>query len=109
MSSINAILGQIWPLYSQTNFYITVAIALLVWYLVALAFAHLTFGAGKKSPVTAARHSMWLSLLVMGLALAAGAYFLLQPLNLIYMSAITFTFLLLAVVLSLIFSRMGKE
>jgi hypothetical protein len=109
MNVINDILSQIWPLYGQTNFYVTVAVTLLIWYVVALGFAHLTFGAGRKTPVACARQGMWLSLLVMGLALAASAYFLFQPLNLVYMSAITVTFLLLAVVLSLIFSRMGKE
>lgn len=105
----NNIFGQVVPLYTQVNFWITLGVTLLVWYAAALGFAHLLFGAGRRGAVASARQGMSFSLLLVIAALACGAYFLFRPADLIYMIAVSVTFLILALLVSALFSRMGKE
>lgn len=105
----NDIFGQVVPLYTQVGFWITVGVTLLVWYAAAVAFAHALFGAGRRTAVDSAKQGMGLALLLIGVALACGMYFLFRPADLIYMVAITVTFLVLAALVSAIFTRMGKE
>lgn len=105
----NDVFGQVVPLYTQVNFWATLGVTLLVWYAVAVGFAHLLFGAGRRSAVDSARQGMGFSLLLIGVALACGAYFLFRPADLIYMIALAVTFLILGVLVSAMFTRMGKE
>lgn len=109
MLELGNFFGQIVPLYKQVNFWVTVGVTLLVWYLAAVGLAHVLFGAGRRTAVDSAKQSMGFALLLIGVALACGMYFLFKPADLIYMSAITVTFLLLAVLVSAVFTRMGKE
>lgn len=105
----NDIVGQVVPLYTQVNFWAMVGVTLLVWYLAAVGFAHVLFGAGRRTAVDSAKQGMGFSLFLIGVALACGAYFLFKPADLIYMAAVTVTFLIVAVLVSVVFSRMSKE
>ncbi|EYB66504.1 hypothetical protein DEIPH_ctg103orf0028 [Deinococcus phoenicis] len=105
----NNIFVQVVPLYTQVNFWVTLGVTLLVWYAVAVGFAHLLFGAGQRGAVESARQGMGVSLFLIAVALACGAYFLFRPADLIYMIALAVTFLILAVLVSAVFTRMGKE
>ncbi len=103
------ITNQIIPLYTQTQFWITVALTLLVWYGVAVGFAHILFGAGQRTPVASARQGMWISLFLLFVALAAATYFLFRPADLVYMIAVSVTFLILTILVVAIFSKLGVE
>ncbi|ACO47742.1 hypothetical protein DEDE109153_17760 [Deinococcus deserti] len=106
---LNSIFGQLVPLYTQVGFWTTVGLTLLVWYAAAVGFAHLLFGAGRSGAVESARKGMGFALFLIAVGLACGMYFLFRPADVIYMAAITVTFLILAVLVSAVFSRMGKE
>lgn len=106
---LSSVFSQIVPLYTQVGFWVTVGVTLLVWYAAAVGFAHILFGAGGRAPVLAAKQGMGFSLFLIALGLACGMYFLFKPADLIYMSAITVTFLLLAALVAMVFSRMSKE
>ena len=105
----NNIFGQVIPLYTQVNFWLTILGTVLLWYAVSVALAHAFFGAGNRSAVEAANQGMNFSLLLLAVALAAGAYFLFKPADLIYLVAVTLTFVLLAAILHVLFSRMGAR
>ena len=105
----NAVVAQVTPLYTQLNFWLTVGLTILVWYFVALGLSHLLFGAGQRAPLDSARLGMNLALLVVFVALGCMAFFLLKPSDLIYALAISLTFLVLAVIVLAIFSRLGAE
>lgn len=105
----NDIFKQVVPLYTQLNFWLTILGTVLLWYAVSVAFAHVFFGAGNRSAVEAANQGMNIALLLLAVALAAGAYFLFKPTDLIYLGAVTLTFLLLAIILHVIFSKMGAR
>ncbi|GGM58073.1 hypothetical protein GCM10008956_37060 [Deinococcus arenae] len=107
--NLGGVFGSVWPLYSQVNFWITLLLTMLVWYGVAVGLAHALFGAGRRTPVDAAKQGMSLSLLLLFVALACGAYFLFRPADLVYMISICVTFLLLTLIVSAVFSRMGVE
>ncbi|MFC6804026.1 hypothetical protein ACFQDE_21685 [Deinococcus caeni] len=44
--------GPVVPLFTQVNFWVTVAVTMLLWYGVAVGLAHILFGAGaaRRSP-----------------------------------------------------------
>ncbi|OLV18462.1 hypothetical protein [Deinococcus marmoris] len=106
---LNNIFSQVWPLYAQTNFWVTLLITALVWYAVAVGLAHVLFGAGRRNAVEAARQGMGLSLLLVAVALACGVWFLFRPADLIYMVAICVTFLIVSLLLFAVFSKLGAE
>ena len=101
--------NQIVPLFTQTQFWITVGLTTLIWYGVAVGFAHILFGAGNRAPVASARQGMWLSLLLLFVGLALATYFLFRPADLVYMIAVSVTFLILTILVVAIFSKLGVE
>lgn len=101
------LVNQVVPLYTQMNFWITVALTVLLWYGVAVGFAHLLFGAGGREAVASARQGMWMSLGLLFVALALATYFLFKPADLVYMVAVSVTFLVLTLIVAAIFSRLG--
>ncbi|PTA68590.1 hypothetical protein [Deinococcus arcticus] len=105
----NSIFGQVVPMYTQVNFWVTLAVTLVVWYAAAVGFAHVLFGGGARTPVNSAKQGMLLALLLVLTALAAGTYYLFMPADLIYMVTVSVTFLLLSLILSALFSKMGAE
>lgn len=105
----SSIVNQVVPLYTQVNFWVTIALTALVWYFVAVGFAHLLFGAGHRTPVNSARQGMLLSLLLLFSALALATYFLFKPADLIYMIAVSVTFLILTLIVMAIFTKLGAE
>ncbi|MCD0157134.1 hypothetical protein [Deinococcus sp. 6GRE01] len=107
--NLATIFGPVVPLFTQVNFWITVAVTMLLWYGVAVGLAHILFGAGRRTPVTAAKHGMQFSLLIWAVGLGCAAYFLFKPADLMYMIAVSVTFLLLTLLVSAVFTRMGVE
>lgn len=107
--NLNALFGQVIPLYSQVNFWMTVAVTLIVWYAASVGLAHALFGAGRRKAVEAAKQGMLLALLLLGVGLACAAYFLFKPADLMYMIAVSVTFLLLALIVAAVFGRLGVE
>ncbi|WP_420596739.1 hypothetical protein [Deinococcus sp.] len=105
----NSVVAQVTPLYTQLNFWLTVGLTVLIWYVVAAVLAHILFGAGRRNPVESARQGMGMALLLLLVALACGAYFLFRPADLIYMVAVSLTFLVLALLVFALFSRLGAE
>lgn len=106
---LNNLFSQVWPLYTQTNFWITLLITVLVWYVVALGLTHLLFGAGGRSAVGSARLGMGFSVVLIAAALAGGVWFLFRPADLIYTVAICVTFLLVSLLMFAVFSKLGAE
>jgi len=100
-------LNDLLPLYTQTGFWLTIALTVVVWYLLALAFAHLLFGAGNREPVASATQGMFASLLIMVVLLFCYAFFFFRVSDWLYAAAVSVTFLLLAVVVSALFVRLG--
>ncbi|MCD0168596.1 hypothetical protein [Deinococcus sp. 23YEL01] len=107
--NLATIFGPVVPLFTQVNFWITVAVTMLLWYGVAVGLAHILFGAGGRTPVDSARQGMGFSLLLLFAGLACAVYFLFKPADLMYMIAVSVTFLLLTLLVSAIFTRMGVE
>ena len=105
---INSFLGQLWPIYSQTQFWLTALGGLVAWYLMALALSHLMVGGGKE-PVSAVSTAMFTALMIGLVLLAVSAWFLIRPADLIYMVALSVTFGLLALILTLTFSSLGRR
>ncbi|GAA5440619.1 hypothetical protein Dcae01_02136 [Deinococcus caeni] len=101
--------GPVVPLFTQVNFWVTVAVTMLLWYGVAVGLAHILFGAGGRTPVASARQGMSLSLILLVVGLGCAAYFLFKPADLMYMVAVSVTFLLLTLLVSAVFTRMGVE
>lgn len=109
MNGLNTFFAAAWPHFTQLQFWISVAVTLLVWYVLSLAFAHLLAGAGNREPVAAARTAMPLGLIVMVIGLAVSEYFLLNPGNVPYLAAVTVASLLITAVLLVIFNRLGRD
>ncbi|MFT2721523.1 hypothetical protein ACMT4L_16125 [Deinococcus sp. A31D244] len=107
--NLGNIFGPVVPLFTQVNFWITVAVTMLLWYAAAVGFAHVLFGAGSRTPVDSARQGMGFSLLLLFAGLACAVYFLFKPADLMYMIAVSVTFLLLTLLVSAVLTRMGGE
>lgn len=109
MDYFNQFWNQAGALYLQTSFWLTLALTVVVWYLAALAFSHLLFGAGNREAVASARSGMWLSLLLILTSLVCLSYFLYRPADWVYALVVSLTFLVLGVLLVAIFGRLGRE
>ncbi|MFC6619277.1 hypothetical protein [Deinococcus radiophilus] len=106
--NVNSFFDQLWPIYSQTQFWLTALAGLALWYLMSLALAHMMVGGGKE-PVSAVSTAMFTALIVGLVLLAVSAWFLIRPTDLIYMVALSVTFGLLALILTLTFSSLGRR
>ncbi len=62
------------PLFSNITFYIACAIAVFLWYGVAVGIAHLSFGQGRE-PIEAASSGAWISVLVTTTLASLAGYF----------------------------------
>ncbi|WP_424950574.1 hypothetical protein [Deinococcus sp.] len=100
-------LNDLWPLYTQTGFWLTIALTVVVWYLLSLAFAHLLVGSSNREPVTAANQGMTLSVVIMVVLLFCYAFFFFRASDWLYALAVSVTFLILAVLVSAVFTRLG--
>lgn len=107
--NLATLFGPVVPLFTQVNFWITVAVTMLLWYGVAVGLAHILFGAGSRTPLNSAKQGMGLALVLLFAGLACAVYFLFKPADLMYMIAVSVTFLLLTLLVSAVFTRMGVE
>lgn len=101
-------LNDLWPLYTQTGFWLTIALTVVVWYLLSLALAHLLFGSGNREPVASASQGMTMALLLMVVLLFCYAFFF-RASDWLYAVAVSVTFLLLALLVSVLFTRLGSR
>ncbi len=102
-------LNDLWPLYTQTGFWLTIALTVVVWYLLSLALAHLLFGSGNREPVASASQGMTMALLLMVVLLFCYAFFFFRASDWLYAVAVSVTFLLLALLVSVLFTRLGSR
>lgn len=99
---------QITPLYTQPGFWLRLLGMVLLWYVLALAFAHLFFGAGREA-VASAKGAMWLALGIVLVVLGLSAWFWWSPSELLYTLVITVTFLLVTLLILWAFTRLGSR
>ena len=101
-------LNDLWPLYTQTGFWLTIALTVAAWYLLSLGFAHLLFGSGNREGVASATQGMSLSLIIVAALLFCYAFFFFRASDWLYAVAVSVTFLLLALLVSVLFTRLGR-
>lgn len=83
------------PLVSDLSFYLRVLGAVALWYVLAYAIAHLTFGGGREA-VSAAVLGSWLSMVVVTAAAAFAGYYLWASLSMaVALGVLVFVVLLL--------------
>jgi membrane-associated HD superfamily phosphohydrolase len=109
MEVLTPYFNQLVPTFSQATFWITLAASLLCWYALAVLFAHLLFGSGNREAVPAVKGGMSLSLLLMLGLLAVSVIFVINPYNWFYLATLLPVFLLIALLLVLIFGRLGAK
>ncbi|MFC4452349.1 hypothetical protein [Deinococcus sonorensis] len=109
MNDITTFINAAWPHFVQLDFWITVAITILVWYGLAVGLAHLLAGAGGREALQAARQSMPLALLLVMVGLLISEYFLFNPNNFPYLVAVAVATLLLTLLVLTVFGRLGKD
>ncbi|GGJ26076.1 hypothetical protein [Deinococcus roseus] len=95
-------------LYQQTEFWLRLAGGVVIWYFVAILFAHLLFGGGREA-VPSTKSGMWLSMGVIFLVLIGGCYYWLTPGNWVAVITLGITYVLIVLVLTLALGRFGGE